>query len=104
MFVWRLVDAFCTGSLDVLAILAWYGVYQLVVEKLPAAPQVGRFQFCVHQVHLTMAGRRPDSKLSSNSTGLYHWSLGPDASGSFDLEPKFDSFPAPIGSFNYKFS
>jgi len=40
VFVWRLVDAFCTGSLEVLAILAWYGVYQLVVEKLPAAPQV----------------------------------------------------------------
>ena len=46
-----------------------------------------------------MAGRRPDSKLSSYSTGFYHWSLGADASGSFDLESKFDSFPPPIGSF-----
>ena len=38
---WRLVDALCTGVLEVLGILAWYGVYQYVVENLPTAPEVG---------------------------------------------------------------
>jgi len=40
MAFWRLVDALCTGVLEVVAILSWYGVYQLVVENLPTAPEV----------------------------------------------------------------
>jgi len=37
---WRFIDALCTGVLEVLGILAWYGVYQYVVENLPTAPEV----------------------------------------------------------------
>jgi len=37
---WTLVDALCTGIVEVLAILAWYGVYQYIVENLPTVPGV----------------------------------------------------------------
>ena len=43
---WRFIDALCTGVLEVLGILAWYGVYQYVVENLPTAPEVGRWSHC----------------------------------------------------------
>ena len=104
---WRLVDALSTGVLEVLGILAWYGVYKYVVEKLPTAPEVGRSQLFGHLVYLSLAGRPPHRKPSSNSTGFYHWPLGADASGSSlativtILSPSdFDSFP--IGRFIYK--
>lgn len=79
---WRLVDALCTGVLEVLGILAWYGVYQYVVENLPTAPEVGSSQLCGHLLYLTMAGQPPHRKPASNSTGFCHWPLGADASGS----------------------
>ena len=80
---WRLVDALCTGVLEVLAILAWYGVYQYVVENLPTAPEVGSSQLCGHLMYFTMAGEPPHRKPCSNSTGFCHWPLGADASGNF---------------------
>ena len=76
MAFWRLVDALCTGIVEVLAIVAWYGVYQYIVEKLPTVPGVSRSQ---HMVYLTMAGEPP---LSSNSSRFCRWPLRADASGS----------------------
>ena len=106
---WRLVDALCTGVLEVLGILAWYGVYQYVVENLPTAPEVGRLQLCGHLLYLTMAGQPSHRKPTSNTTGFCHWPFGADASGRFfatiilTLKPSdFVSFPPSIGRFIYK--
>ena len=106
---WRLVDAICTGVLEVLGILAWYGVYQYVVENLPTAPEVGIAWLCGHLLNLSMAGRPPHRKPSSNSTGFCHRPLGADASGRLFatsiliLNPcHFDSLPPLIGRFIYK--
>jgi len=38
--LWRLIDVFCSGVCDVLGILGWFGIYRLVVDNLPSAPQV----------------------------------------------------------------
>ena len=83
---WRLVDALCTGVLEVVAILSWYGVYQLVVENLPTAPEVGSSQLCGHLMYFTMAGEPPHRKPSSNLPGFCHWPLGADASGNFEAK------------------
>ena len=40
-WLWQFIDALCTGVLEVLAILAWYGVYSYVVEDLPNTSKVG---------------------------------------------------------------
>ena len=82
MAFWTLVDALCTGIVEVLAILAWYGVYQYIVENLPTVPGVSRSQLCGHMVYLTMAGEPP---LSSNSSRFCRWPLRADASGSFKV-------------------
>ena len=106
---WRLVDAICTGVLEVLGILAWYGVYQYVVENLPTAPEVGMAWLCGQLVYLAMAGRPPNGKPSSNSAGFCYWPLGTHASGRLFatsiliLNPcRFDSLPPSIGRFIYK--
>ena len=42
--LWQFIDALCTGVLEVLAILAWYGVYSYVVEDLPDTSKVSHMK------------------------------------------------------------
>ena len=38
--LWTITDGLCTGVLEVLIILGWFGVYDWAAELLPGPPQV----------------------------------------------------------------